>query len=382
GSQVLFRSLDDGQSWDTVSPDLSGKRPGVGPCQDPSPTDARACGYGVVFSIAPSPLDTADVWVGTDDGLVKRTTAGGAHWRGVPPRGPPAWGIVSSLDLSPLDRNTAYVAIDTHRLDRFSPLAFRTHDGGKTWQPIARGLPADEFAAVVRGDRRQKGLLYAGTNRSVYVSFDDGANWRPRAPGFPQPWVRDLLPHHDDLIAATQGRGIWVLDDVSPLRAIAAGATREAVHLVPPAVAVRLRGNENHDTPPPPETPLGQNPPTGAVFDYWLASAPSRPGSPRITDAGGERVRQVRRDDPPEAPHTAGHFDKAWLRPAATLPAGAGMHRFVWDLRYARPGARSFRSSIAAVLGHGTPAQPFGPFVLPGRYTVTLTANGVSRSQA
>ena len=381
GAQVLFRSMDDGQSWDTVSPDLSGKRPGELQCKDPSPEQARACGYGVVFSIAPSPHDTASIWVGTDDGLVKRTVDGGAHWTNVTPPGTPAWGIVSSVDLSPIDPATVYVAIDTHRLDRFSPVAFATHDGGRTWQSIARGLPADEFVAVVRCDRRQKGLLYAGTNRSIYVSFDDGGHWQPLAKGFPTTWVRDLLAHHDDLIAATQGRGIWVLDDVSPLRAIAAGLMREPVALVAPAPAVRLRTSENRDTPPPPETPLGQNPPTGAVFDYWLATPARGPVSLTITDANGELVRSFRSDDPPESLRTDVYFDKAWLQPPRRIEHSAGMHRFVWDLRYPRPAARTFRNSIAAVLGGGTPAQPFGPFVLPGSYTVTLTVDGIARSR-
>ena len=376
GAQVLFRSLDDGQSWDTVSPDLSGKREGAGPCKDPSLEQARACGYGVVFSIAPSARDTAVVWVGTDDGLVKRTSDGGAHWTDVTPPGTPGWGIVSSIDLSPLDERTVYVAIDTHRLDRFSPIAYVTHDAGRTWRSIAAGLPQDEFVGVVRCDRRQPGLLYAGTDRSLYVSFDDGAHWQSLARGFPTTWVRDLLPHHDDLIAATQGRGIWVLDDVSPLRAIAAGATREPVVLVPPASAVRLRTSENRDTPPPPETPLGQNPPTGAVLDYWLASAPRGAVSLTITDANGALVRRFRSDDPPESLRTDVYFEKVWLRPPGRLAATAGMHRFVWDLRYPRPAARSFRNSIAGVLGGGTPAQPLGPFVLPGTYTVTLELDG------
>ena len=381
GAQVLFRSLDDGQTWDTVSPDLSGKRAGIGPCREPAWEDARACGYGVVFTIAPSPLDTAVIWVGTDDGLVKRTGDGGAHWRDVTPPGLPAWGIVSSIDLSPNDPATVYVAVDTHRLDRFSPLAFATHDGGRTWRTISRGLPADEFATVVRCDRKRKGLLYAGTNRSVYVSFDDGERWQPLARGFPTTWVRDLLAHHDDLIAATQGRGIWVLDDVSALRAVAAGATRALASLVPPAPAVRLRTSENRDTPPPPETPLGQNPPTGAVFDYWLAADARGPVTLTVTDGRGQLVRRFRSDDPPESLKTDVYFEKVWLRRPSVLARTAGMHRFVWDLRYPRPAARSFRLSIAAVLTDGTPAQPLGPFVLPGPYSVTLEVDGKRHSQ-
>src|SRR5262245_11753912 len=381
GAQVMFRSRDDGQSWEVVSSDLCGKRAGAAPCQDPSWLEARACGYGVIFSIAPSPRDTAVLWVGTDDGLVKRTADGGAHWQDVTPADLPPWGIVSSIDLSPLDPATAYLAVDTHRLDRFAPLAFRTRDNGRTWQPITRGIPADEFVAVVRCDRKQRGLLYAGTDRSVYVSFDDGESWQPLARGLPTSWMRDLLAHHDDLIVASQGRGIWVLDDLSPLRGLAAGAARRPVHLFALTPSVRLRTSENRDTPPPPETPLGQNPPTGAVLDYWLANPAAVPVTLTITDAQGREVRRFRSDDPPESLKVDVYYEPGWLKPARALSGSAGMHRFVWDLRYPRPAARSFRSSIAAVRGGGTPMLPFGPFVLPGRYTVTLSANGTTRSR-
>lgn len=381
GAQVLFLSRDDGRRWDVVSPDLSGKGDAGVPCRDLSPLEARACGYGVIFSIAPSPLDTAVIWVGTDDGLVQRTADGGTHWQDVTPAGAPPWGIVSSIDLSPLDPGTAYVAIDTHRLDRFSPLAFRTHDAGRTWQPITRGIPGDEFVAVVRCDRRQRGLLYAGTDRSVYVSFDDGDHWQSLTPGLPTSWMRDLLAHQDDLIVATQGRGIWVLDDVSPLRGIAAGATRDPLHLFTPSPATRLRTSENRDTPPPPETPLGQNPPTGAVIDYWLADAASGPVTLTIADGAGREVRRMRSDDPPESLKVDVYYEQGWLGPGRALGTTPGMHRFVWDLRYPRPAARTFRSSIAAVRAGGTPVLPLGPFVLPGTYTVTLSAGGRTQSR-
>jgi photosystem II stability/assembly factor-like uncharacterized protein len=382
GAQVLFRTLDDGRHWDIVSPDLSGKVAGAGPCRDPSPLEARRCGYGVIFSIAPSPLDAAEIWVGTEDGLVQRTADGGAHWRDVTPAEAPPWGIVSSIDLSPLDPGVAYLAIDTHRLDRFAPLAFRTSDAGRSWRRITRGIPGDEFMAVVRCDRRQRHLLYAGTNRAVYVSFDDGEDWQPLAQGLPTSWMRDLLPHHDDLIVATQGRGLWVLDDVGPLRENAAGATGEPLHLFAPSPAVRLRASTSHDTPPPPETPLGQNPPAGAVIDYWLAAAPAGPVHLTITDSAGSVVRRFGSDDPPESLGTDAYFEKAWLGPAPSLPATAGMHRVVWDLRYARPAARSHHYSIAAVRTEGTPVLPLGPFALPGRYAVTLAAGGRSATRA
>jgi len=382
GAQVLFRSLDDGRNWDIVSPDLSGRLEGAGPCDDPSLEQARPCGFGVIFSIAPSPLDTAVVWVGTDDGFVRLTEDGGAHWRDVTPPGLPAWGIVSSLDLSPLDGNTAYVAVDTHRLDRFRPLAFRTHDRGRSWQPIGRGLPAGEFVSVVRCDRQRRGLLYAGTDRSVYVSFDDGESWQPFDRGLPPAWVRDLLPHGNDLLAATQGRAIWAFDDLSALRGIAAGGTRDPVQLFAPATAIRMRESENHDTPPPPETPLGANPPTGAVLDYWLGAGTRGPVVLTIADAQGRTLRRFRSDERPESLGVAPYFQDAWLGGARALSSRAGMHRFVWDLRMPRPAARSFHHSIAGILERGTPLEPRGAFVLPGRYTVTLEANGRRVSRA
>ena len=381
GAQCLFRSLDDGAHWDIVSPDLSGKVAGAGPCDDPTPLQARACGFGVIFSIAPSPLDTATIWIGTDDGLVKVTRDGGSHWRNVTPPGAPLWGVVSSVDPSPLDPGTVYVAYDTHRLDRFSPVAFRTTDSGRTWRRITAGIPAGEFVSVVRADRVQRGLLYAGTDRAVYVSFDDGGRWQPLTPGLPTTWMRDLLPHHDDLILATQGRGIWVLDDITPLREIAAGLVREPVHLFSPSSAVRLRTSENHDTPPPPETPLGRNPPTGAVIDYRLVPPSRGPVSLTITDSAGQVVRRFRSDDRPESLGAEPYFEKKWVGPSLLPGAEPGMHRFVWDLRYPRPAARSFQHSIAAVLTEGTPVLPLGPFVLPGRYTVTLSAGGSEQSR-
>jgi len=381
GAQVLFRSLDDGKHWDVVSPDLSGRVEGAGPCDDPSLADTRRCGFGVIYCIAPSPLDTAVVWVGTDDGFVKATSDGGAHWRDVTPPRLPAWGRVVSIDLSPLDPRVAYVAVDLHRIDRFEPLAYATRDGGRTWRTISRGLPADEFTSIVRCDRRQAGLLYAGTNRGVWVSFDDGGAWQPLSKGLPTAWVRDLLQHQDDLIAATQGHAIWCWDDVSSLRGLAAGASRDPLHLFAPAAAVRLRASESHDTPPPPETPLGENPPTGAVIDWWLASDPGGPVTLSVEDAAGRIVRRFRSDAPPESLNARAYFEQAWLSPPARLPGGAGMHRFVWDLRGPRPPVRSFRYTIAAVRRDGTPAVPLGPFVLPGRYTVTVEAGGRRVSQ-
>ena len=377
GSQVLFRSLDDGNHWQTVSPDLSGKHAGAAHCDNPGVSDASACGFGVIYSIGPSPRVKGLIWVGTDDGLIQVTHDGGAHWKNVTPPGLPSWGAVTDVDPSALDTNVAYAAVDLHRVDRHEPLAFKTADGGKTWTRISEGLPPGEFTAVIRADPVKRGLLYAGTNRGVYVSFDDGANWQPLSLNLPTTWVRDLLVHDGDLIAATQGRGIWILDDVAPLREMSASLATRPVHLFTPAVAIRLRENENRDTPPPPTTPVGENPPTGAVVDYWLEDAASRPVTLVFRDGAGRVVRQFSSDDPPDSlPAEFRYFQKEWLGRPQHLDTTPGLHRFVWDLRLPRPQALAYEYSIAAIWQVGTPLEPRGPLVLPGRYTVTLTVGG------
>ena len=381
GSQYLFRSLDDGDHWQTVSPDLSGKRPGATGCNDPEVVQARACGYGVIYAIGPSPRVKGLIWVGTDDGLIQVTHDGGGHWKNVTPPDIPAWGAVTDVDPSALDTNVAYAAVDLHRVDRQEPLALKTTDGGRTWTRISSGLPAGEYTAVVRADPVKRGLLYAGTNRGVYVSFDDGGSWQPLSLNLPTTWVRDLLVHDGDLIAATQGHGIWILDDVAPLREMSPSLARTPVHLFTPATAIRMRENENKDTPPPPTTPLGENPPTGAVLDYWLAEAPAGPVGLVVKDAAGRVVRQFSSDDPPDSLAAEfRYFERGWLGKAPQIETMPGMHRFVWDLRLPRPKALSYEYSIAAVWHVGTPLEPRGPLVLPGRYTVTLTAGGKSHS--
>jgi photosystem II stability/assembly factor-like uncharacterized protein len=381
GSQFLFRSLDRGDHWDVISPDLSGKRAGAGPCEDPDPAAARACGFGVISAIAPSPMNKDLVWVGTDDGFVHVTLDGGKTWRNVTPPALPMWGTVFAIDPSRFDAGAAYVAVDLHRLDRREPLLLRTADSGRTWKVIVHGLPSDECTSVVRADPVRRGLLYAGTERAVYVSFDDGESWQPLSPHLPTTWMRDLLPHGNDLIVATQGRGIWVLDDLSSLREMSAAVAKESAHLFKPAPAIRLRNSENHDTPWPPETPLGENPPTGAVLDYWLADSSAGLMTLTIRDSAGAEVRRFTSEDEPESLSARRYFEKEWIGAPCTLAASAGMHRFVWDLRYPRPPAPAYGYSIAAVRTEGTPVEPDGAMVLPGRYTVSLSAHGASVSR-
>jgi photosystem II stability/assembly factor-like uncharacterized protein len=375
GSQLVWRSVDQGEHWQIISPDLTGKSAAAARCDgDVALADARACGYGVIFNIAPSPLNNTLIWVGTDDGLVQLTRDAGAHWQAVTPPGLPGWARVNTVDPSALDPETAYVAADNHRQDDFAPYAWRTHDGGRSWQSISAGLPRGHFLAVVRADPVRRGLLYAGTDAGVLVSLDDGEHWQPLQLNLPPAWVRDLLVHGNDLIAATQGRALWVLDDVSPLRALVPGDT--TTRLFVPATAYRVQPNSNRDTPLPAETAVGSNPPAGVAIDYALGADVTGVVTLEIHDAQGALVRRYSSLDQPPDPHAHRYFAADWLKPAAVLAATPGLHRFVWDLRYAQPRAVEYQYSIGAVYGLNTLTLPAGAMVVPGSYEVVLKAGG------
>ena len=378
GAQLLFRSLDHGSSWSAISPDLSAKRPDAMNCAgELAPTAARDCGYGVIYSIGLSPRDNDEIWIGTDDGLIRRTRDGGGHWDDVtPPKLVPAWAKVATLDVSASTPGSVYAAIDNHRQDDFSPHVLRTRDGGKTWNEVVAGLPPHSFVDVVRADPLQRGLLYAGTDLGVFVSFDDGDHWQPLQRNLPPAWVCDLLVHGDDLIAATQGRAIWVLDNVTPLRQYARAAKNAAQPvLFDPATALRLRGSQNKDTPPPADTALGRNPPDGAMIDYLLPRA-AQQVSLEIVDAAGNSVRKFDSAAADDAPNAERYFAAAWTQPPQRLSAAAGAHRFVWNLRTSRPRSAHYDYSIGAVYGVGVPVTPEGMLVAPGDYTVVLSVDG------
>jgi photosystem II stability/assembly factor-like uncharacterized protein len=383
GSQFLLRSPDRGRTWEKASPDLTGAVDGARGCEgDVTTANARPCGFGVIWTIELSPRDPGEIWVGTDSGLVQLTRDGGRTWKDVTPQGVPAWAKIASLDASALEPGTAYAAVDSHRLDDFSPHLYRTRDYGATWDEITTGLPAGQFTTVLRADTVRKGLLFAGTDTGVFVSFDDGNRWQTLQLNLPTAWVGDLSVHGSDLVAATQGRALWVLDDVSPLRQLTAETAAAPAHLFAPAPTIRVRANENRDTPLPPDTPIARNPPAGAVIDYLIGAPAAGPVTVEILDGQGATVRSFSSDDAPEATGARRYFTDRWSNPAAPPAATPGQHRLVWDLRYARPKAAEYEYMIAAVDGEDTPIEPRGPMVVPGRYTVRLTAGGKLFEQA
>jgi len=381
-AQVLFRSLDGGESWAIVSPDLTGSEAGASGCDgDVSVEDATACGYGVIFSIGLSPLEVDLSWLGTDNGHVWISRDGCSTWSEVTPPGLRDWSKIAAIDASPTDPAGAYIAVDRHRLDDFTPHVWVTHDFGATWREASAGLPPRTWVNVVREDPVRPGLLYAGTSRGVFVSFDDGARWQPLQLDLPTTGVNDLKVHGADLVIATQGRGIWALDDVSPLRVLSPELARADLTLLPPAPALRLSPNQNRDTPLPTDEPRAENPPVGAVLDYLFAAEPHGPVVLEIVDAEGRVVCSFRSDEASPTPEAQQYFPEEWTPPPAPLPARAGHNRFVWNLRTDRPRALEYEYSIAAVPGADTPALPQGIFVLPGRYTVRLTSGGATRTQ-
>jgi photosystem II stability/assembly factor-like uncharacterized protein len=380
GGDRLFASTDEGRHWRVLGPDLTGKLDKATGCDaDVALENARACGYGSIWSIALSTRHAAEIWVATDSGLVQVSRDGGAHWDERTPAGLAPWSKIASIDLSERKDGVAYIAVDRQRLDDRRPILMRTRDFGRRWEEIGRDLPSVGFASVIRADPQIAGLLYAGTETGVYVSVDDGAHWAPLPGGLPTAWVRDLLVHGDDLIAATQGRGIWVLDGLASLRALASGAASGVrPWLAVPPSTVRVHFNNNHDTPYPPEEPAGENPPEGVVLDYFLP-APAASVEIEIRDAGGRLVRHLG-SEPERKPVAERYFADDWIRPAHGLAREAGLHRTTWDLRLPQPTSISTEYSIAALPGRDTPINPQGPLALPGRYHVVLRVDGASFS--
>jgi photosystem II stability/assembly factor-like uncharacterized protein len=373
-SNVLWKTLDGGRHWTQISPDLSRETwdvpANVGKYR--AAPEAQPSRRGVIYTVAPSPLDINTIWAGTDDGLIHVTRDGGASWNDATPPELTAWAKVSLMEASHFDVNAAYAAVNTFRLDDLRPHLYRTRDGGKTWARITRGIPDGGAVNAVREDTRRRGLLFAGTERAIYVSFDDGDEWQPLRLNMPATSIRDLVIKDDDLVVGTHGRSFWILDDITPLRQVGTRVAASAVHLYRPQDAWRVRANMNTDTPLPADEPAGENPPDGAIINYWLG-APVASVLVEVLDEGGGVVRRYSSEEKIEPLRDEGNVPRAWIRPADPPGKTAGMHRFVWDLHYAPPRVASFSFPIAATPGN-TPRVPAGPWAPPGGYTVRLTA--------
>jgi photosystem II stability/assembly factor-like uncharacterized protein len=380
-ANTLWKTTDYGKHWSQASPDLTRKTfdlpPTIGKFRD-QPTAAPKQ-RGVIYAVAISPLDSKRIWAGTDDGLLHVTTDGGAHWSDVTGNSLTPFQKVSIIEASHFDPQTAYAAINLLRLDELKPKILRTHDGGKTWTEIRNGIPDGETVNVVREDPKRKGLLFAGTEKSVYVSMDDGDHWQSLRLNLPASSMRDLEIKDNDLIVATHGRGFWILDNISALRQFEQKTTPEAM-LFRTQTAVRVRWDTNTDTPLPPDEPTQKNPPDGAIFDYALPSAINGPVTLEIRDAAGKTIRTFSSADPVPQPDPKLEIPTYWLRPPQVLAATPGIHRFLWDMHLAPiPGIKP-EYPIAAV-PHNTAPAPTSPWVMPGQYFVVLTANGHSSTQ-
>jgi photosystem II stability/assembly factor-like uncharacterized protein len=378
-SNVLFKTRDGGNSWQTISSDLTRENPGVPTSVGSMVPKNVEKKRGVIYALAPSFKDINTLWAGTDDGLIWRTRDGGKKWNNITPKELTAWSKVTQIAASRFDDETAYASVSRFRIDDEHPYIYRTRDGGSSWTSITNGLPEIGPVDTVREDPARKGLLYAGTENSVWVSFDDGDHWQSLQLNLPHTSMRDLWIHDNDLIVATHGRSFWILDDIAPLRELAA-STAGSDHLFIPAPAYRMQRDINTDTPLPPDEPAAANPPDGAIIDFYLARAASGPVTLEILDSHGQQVRKFSSDD--KAPVSEADLAKQliplyWLKPFRVLPADAGMHRWVWDLHYPAPDSPRHEYPIAAIPGD-TPRHPLGPTALPGSYTARLVANGKS----
>ncbi|MGH9862660.1 MAG: WD40/YVTN/BNR-like repeat-containing protein, partial [Candidatus Acidiferrales bacterium] len=362
GGEVLFKTTDEGMSWTAISPDLtrndkSKQQASGGPITKDNTSVEY---YDTIFSVVESPLQKDLIWVGTDDGLVHLTRDAGKTWTNITPKEMPEWSLISLVEASPHDVATAYLAVDRHELDDYHPYIYKTADFGKTWKKITGGLPDSTFVRAVREDPKRKGLLYAGTETGVFVSFDDGANWRPLQLNLPTAPIHDLVVKDSDLVVATHGRSFWILDDLSPVRQMSDSVAKEDAHLFTPALAWRTRAGGGFTV----RGPFGQNPPGGALFYYTFKSKPEKEATLEILDDKGKTVRKfTSKEKEDEFARELAAFGVDI--PGDKLPTEVGLNRFVWDLRHEAPA-----NVPKAILWGG---RPEGPLALPGRYQVKLT---------
>jgi photosystem II stability/assembly factor-like uncharacterized protein len=368
-SEVVWKTTDHGNSWQIISPDLTrndkSKQIASG---GPLTKDITSVEYyDTIFALAESAKAKGLLWAGSDDGLVHVSADSGGHWNDVTPKDLPQWSTVSMIEPSPHNADVAYLAIDRHKLDDIKPYAWKTADRGKSWTAITNGLPEGAVVHAVREDTVRPGLLYAGTERGMFVSFDDGAHWQSLQLNLPPSPIHDLVVKGDDLVVATHGRSFWILDNVTPLRQITGATAQQDVVLFKPQIALRLSYPDEVNT----RRPVGTNPPAGALIDYVLKAEAKAEVTLDIVDAQGKLMRHLsstqttKQVQPPEWPDQIVPNDK--------IPAGADMNRVVWDLRMNDP------EQVPGTFYAGLP--PRGPRVAPGQYTVKLTVAGKSYEQ-
>jgi photosystem II stability/assembly factor-like uncharacterized protein len=362
-SQFLFRSKDGGHSWETISPDLSRndktkQQDSGGPI---TKDQASIEFYDLIFTVAESPKQKGVIWTGTDDGLIQLTRDDGKSWSNVTPKGFPEWAMISLIEPSSFDAGTAYAAIDAHKLDDFKPYIFKTADFGKSWTLLNTGLPNGSYVHAVREDPKRQGMLYAGTETGVWVSFDDGAHWQTLQQNLPTSPIHDLIVHDNDLLVATHGRAFWSLDNIDPLRQMNGNITHEDARLFAPSTVTRTRAGHSKRR----RYAIGENPAAGATLYYFLKEVPKEPAKLEILDTQGKVIRtftsEEKKDE--EAPDE-GERDAD----EDHIPAKAGANLFVWDLRYEPP-----VKIPAAIYDEG---DPVGPLVMPGNYQARLTVAG------
>ncbi len=376
GTQFLMKTVDGGLHWETISPDLTGADPnaeGKKPEGPPSVENARQRGFGVVYTVAPSVLNRDLIWAGSDTGLIHLTRDGGKTWKNVTPAGLSNWSKISLIEASHFDPAVAYAAVDRSARDDRTPYIYRTRDYGVTWQPVPSGISAPAFVRAIREDPQTKGLLFAGTELGIYASFDDGNHWQPLQLNLPISGVRDLTIHADDLVIATYGRSFWILDNITPLRQTSEAAKAGAAWLYHPATAVRVDNDGFVGTPLPPEEPTAENPPNGAVLDYFLKS-PASSVKLEIFDSHQKLVRKFS-SDKVTAKHLPLPLAERWFPKPEVLEKTPGMHRSVWDLTWSSSGGPGADEDAEV-------RPPSGPKAIPGTYLVKLTVDGKVESQS
>jgi photosystem II stability/assembly factor-like uncharacterized protein len=377
GTQYVMKTIDGGLHWLAISPDLTGSSGSLGNAVAEGPPtieNAKQRGYGIVSTIAPSPLNRDLIWAGSDTGLIYLTRDGGQSWNNITPQGLSDWSEISLIEPSHSDPAVAYAAVDRSRLEDQTPYIYRTRDYGSSWQRITSGMPVTAFLRAVREDSDTRGLLFAGTELGVFVSFDDGDHWQPLQLNLPVTSVRDLTIHGDDLVIATHGRSFWILDNIMPLRQASEAAKAGSAWLFRPASAIRVDNDTFVGTPLPPEEPTAENPPSGAMIDYYLNS-PAKKVTLEILDAENNVVRKFSSEDQLPGKRSPVLVAERWVPKRGTLAKTPGMHRFVWDLRWNDSSGPGTDDDAAL-------PNPSSPKVPPGKYQVRLIVDGQSSTQS